>query len=147
MSVAYPEGVCTRVREQVSLALDGELSRFEQRMLEAHIARCPSCALYSDEVTAFTEQLRSAPPVALQRPVVVRRTRRVAGLRQYAGVAAAVGVVALGLASQLGGFDPATDLAQGSVTEYASQEQLAYEQALFESLVVRGTGSSSSVAT
>jgi predicted anti-sigma-YlaC factor YlaD len=145
MSIAVPKGVCTRVREQVSLALDGQLSQFEQRMLEAHLARCSSCAVYSDEVTAFTEQLRSAPPVALQRPIVVRRTRWAAGVRLQAGVAAAVGLVALGLASQFAGSESSPDLAQGHVTEHVSQDQLKYEQALFESLVARREGSSSSV--
>ena len=48
MSAAYPQTVCSRVREQVSLELDGELSQLEQRMLGAHLERCGGCAAYAD---------------------------------------------------------------------------------------------------
>ena len=44
MSAVYPLSVCARVREQVSLELDGELSQLEQRMLAAHLERCAACA-------------------------------------------------------------------------------------------------------
>ena len=50
MSAVYPQSVCARVREQVSLELDGELSQLEQRMLGAHLERCGACATYAADV-------------------------------------------------------------------------------------------------
>ena len=61
MSVAYPQTVCSRVREQVSLELDGELSQLEQRMLGTHLERCPRCAAYAADVRDVTERIRNAP--------------------------------------------------------------------------------------
>lgn len=101
MSAAYPQTVCTRVREQVSLELDGELSQLEQRMLAAHLERCPRCAAYAADVRVFTERMRSAPPAFMQRPVVVRRRSPLSAIRLQAGVAAAFALAALGLGTQL----------------------------------------------
>jgi hypothetical protein len=88
---------CSRVRAQVSLQLDDELSQLESRMMSAHLARCHDCRLFAEEVEEFTLQLRAAPPVALDRPIAVSRPRRVSILRMQAGVAAVLAVVAVGL--------------------------------------------------
>lgn len=101
MSAAYPQTVCTRVREQVSLQLDGELSQLEQRMLAAHLERCPRCAAYAADVRDFTERMRSAPRAVMQRPVVVQRRRSLTTVRLQVGVAAAFAFAALGLGTQL----------------------------------------------
>lgn len=101
MSVAYPQTVCTRVREQVSLELDGELSQLEQRMLAAHLERCPRCAAYAADVRDFTERMRSAPRAVMQRPVVVQRRRSLTTVRLQVGVAAVFALAALGLGTQL----------------------------------------------
>src|SRR5512145_490574 len=101
MSAAYPQTVCTRVREQVSLQLDGELSQLEQRMLAAHLERCPRCAAYAADVRDFTERMRSAPRAVMQRPVVVQRRRSLTTVRLQVGVAAAFALAALGLGTQL----------------------------------------------
>lgn len=101
MSAAYPLTVCTRVREQVSLELDGELSQLEQRMLAAHLERCARCAVYAEDIRDFTERIRSAPPALLRRPVVVRRQRPLTTVRLQIGVAAAFALAALGLGTQL----------------------------------------------
>jgi anti-sigma factor RsiW len=102
MTAVRPSLVCRRVREQVSLQLDNELSELERRMLDAHLARCADCAAYADDVRRFTVELREAPLVALRRPVVVaaRRGRYVAA-RMQIGVAAALAFAALGLGTQL----------------------------------------------
>ena len=76
MSAAYPQTVCARVREQVSLELDGELSHLELRMLGTHLDRCARCAVYAADVRDVTERIRSAPHALMQRPVVVRRKGR-----------------------------------------------------------------------
>jgi anti-sigma factor RsiW len=92
---------CSRVRAQVSLQLDDELSQLERRMVSAHLERCHDCRIFADEVEEFTLQLRAAPLLALERPIAVRRPRSLSILRMQAGVAAVLAVVAVGLASQV----------------------------------------------
>ena len=100
MSAAYPLTVCVRVREQVSLELDGELSQLEQRMLKSHLDRCARCAAYASDVRDFTDRMRVAPHAVMQRPVVVRR-RPSRTVRLQVGVAAGFALAALGLGTQL----------------------------------------------
>jgi anti-sigma factor RsiW len=101
MSAVYPQTVCARVREQVSLELDGELSQLEARMLETHLDRCPRCAAYAADVRDFTDRMRTAPRALMQRPVVVRRPRRLTAVRLQIGAAAGLALAALGLGAQL----------------------------------------------
>lgn len=112
MSAAYAHTVCTRVREQVSLELDGELSQLEQRMLEAHLERCPRCAAYATDVREFTDRIRSAPKAFMQHPVVVRRRGPLTAMRLQAGVAAAFALAALGLGTQLASPEQSSSLAR-----------------------------------
>ena len=93
--------VCERVCEQVSLELDGELSQLERRMVAAHLERCADCRAFEERVRTFTEDLRAVPLELLQRPVVVRRSRRASFTGAQVGVAAVLAIAALGLASQL----------------------------------------------
>lgn len=92
-------GKCDRARQWASLELDGELSSFERALLESHVAACPSCAAFRDEVGGVTTALRSAPyePFA---GVVLGRARRRVGIR-LAPAAAAMAVAAVGLGSML----------------------------------------------
>ena len=107
MDVLSPSSVvCDRVRAQVSLQLDGELSQLEQRMLSAHLLRCPECSAYQADVESFTLQIRSAPLEQITRPVVIERRRRHVGVRLQAAAAAAVALVALGLGGQLASSEP-----------------------------------------
>ncbi|HSI97242.1 MAG TPA: zf-HC2 domain-containing protein, partial [Gaiellaceae bacterium] len=96
--------MCERMREQVSLGLDTELSQLEVRMLDAHLVRCAACLAYKADVEGFTEQIRNAPYQVLERPVAVRRHRRLTTARLQVGVAAAFAFAALGLGSQLAGW-------------------------------------------
>jgi predicted anti-sigma-YlaC factor YlaD len=64
MGVLRRSVACDRVREQVSLELDGELSELERRMLAAHIERCSPCAGYAETVTRFTDSSRSSAPLS-----------------------------------------------------------------------------------
>lgn len=98
--------MCERVRAQVSLELDGELSQLERRMLASHLERCPQCHAFAVDVRAFTEDLRNAPLETLAQPVVVRRPRRLTTARLQVGAAAALAVAALGLGSQLAASEP-----------------------------------------
>jgi anti-sigma factor RsiW len=128
MSVAYPQTVCTRVREQVSLELDGELSQLEQRMLATHLERCPRCAAYATDVRDVTERIRNAPPAVMQRPVVVRRRRPLTTVRLQVGVAAAFALAALGLGTQLA----SSTESQGSFARFEGQPALNPPRSVFE---------------
>jgi anti-sigma factor RsiW len=90
---------CERVREQVSLELDGELSQLEQVILDRHLTRCAACAAYRAEVAAITRRLREAP---LEHPdwAFTLPRRRSATLRvvQVAAAAATI-AVAVGIGS------------------------------------------------
>ena len=87
--------VCERVRGQISVGLDGELSQLERVMIASHLERCASCETYADEVSAFTRALREAPLEPMARQVVIHRRRRHIGARVQVAAAAAVAVAAL----------------------------------------------------
>jgi predicted anti-sigma-YlaC factor YlaD len=131
---------CSRVRAQVSLQLDDELSQLESRMMSAHLARCHDCRLFAEEVEEFTLQLRAAPPVALDRPIAVSRPRRVSILRMQAGVAAVLAVVAVGLASQVTTSSPG-DVTRSewsvTVTRFPTRAETERELALLKRLPQR----------
>ena len=128
MNAAYSQTVCTRVREQVSLELDGELSQLEQRMLGTHLERCPRCAAYAADVRDVTERIRNAPRAVMQRPIVVRRRRPLTTVRLQVGVAAAFALAALGLGTQLA----SSTYSQGSLARYEGQPALNPPRSVFE---------------
>jgi Putative zinc-finger len=53
-----PSG-CDRAREQMSMALDGELSRRSALGLRAHTSVCSSCRRYRQELGSITDVLRA----------------------------------------------------------------------------------------
>jgi len=128
---------CSRVRAQVSLRLDDELSQLERRMLSAHLERCDRCSIYAEEVEEFTLALRAAPPVPLDRPIAVQGPRRVSIPRMQAGVAAVIAVAALGLASQMTPSSSGeASLSEWSVTvtRFPTSAETERELALFQRL-------------
>ena len=129
MSVAYPQTVCSRVREQVSLELDGELSQLEQRMLGAHLERCDRCAAYASDVRDVTERIRNAPRAVIRRPVVVRRHRPLTTIRLQVGVAAAFALAALGLGTQLA---VSTESQSGSLARFEGRPDLNPPRSVYE---------------
>jgi anti-sigma factor RsiW len=52
---------CERARRWAALAPDDELSELERRLLEAHLGRCPACAVFARTVGVATTELRAAP--------------------------------------------------------------------------------------
>jgi anti-sigma factor RsiW len=108
--------VCERVRAQISLELDNELSELERRMLDAHVLRCPACSAYSADVTDFTTMLRTAPLEQMRRAVRVYAPRGAVLPRVHVGLAAAVALAVVGSALQLGlpGLERETTLQQPS---------------------------------
>jgi hypothetical protein len=98
----FPRGVlCERARSWAALAPDGELSELERKLLDSHLVRCGPCGEFALEVAALAAELREASLQPLPRPVALpvwHRRRAWAGVRTV-GAAAAVAVMALGLAS------------------------------------------------
>jgi hypothetical protein len=127
---------CERVRAQVSLELDGELSQIERAMLRAHIRRCPDCSSFEHAARAFTGELRSAPLELPSHPMVVSRQggRRVQLATQriaQVGVAALLLVGGLGLANELRRADVQSPKPKPAITknlfkiDWQPQEELA----------------------
>ena len=114
--------VCERVRAQVSLQLDGELSELERRMVALHLARCPGCHAYERDTAMLTRLLREAPLESLRYPVVVRRPRRASVERMQVGFAAALAVAVLGVAVQTAGLER-----QGSSSRSSLRTPVRYE--------------------
>ena len=89
---------CERAREWLSLAVDGELSRFERALVDRHLSGCPECAAFGIEVRGFTDALRAAAAEQLTHPVAIpERRRRVVAFRPAQAAVAAVAMVAVGL--------------------------------------------------
>ncbi len=121
--------VCDRVRAQVSLELDGELSELERRMLSSHLERCAWCAAFAADVRDITGRIRREPLVVSERPVVVHRRRVVTTARLQVGVAAAFALAALGLGTQLA-TPPASH--NSSLARFDGRPNLSPSRAVFE---------------
>jgi predicted anti-sigma-YlaC factor YlaD len=90
---------CDRARQWASLQLDGELSEFEQALLDGHLAGCTSCSAFRADIVNAARALRAAPLEPFSGAVQLRRIRR-ARIR-FAPAAAALAVAAVGLGSIL----------------------------------------------
>ena len=128
---------CNRTRQHVSLRLDTQLSELEVAVMEHHLARCPACRSFADELEGVTEALRDAelvePPIHFEVP---HRPSRVAMPRAGAAAAAAVLVaVALGGVAGLGPDAPQSDGYFANVQ--SAQERLSVTEHL--SLVPDGS--------
>jgi hypothetical protein len=102
---------CNRTRQHVSLRLDRQLSELEVAVMDNHLARCPACRSFADELEGVTAALRDAdlvePPIHFDVP---RKPARVGLPRAGAVAAAAILVaVAFGGVAGLGPESPATD--------------------------------------
>lgn len=72
----------------MSLDLDGELSRFEQALLQRHLSRCARCAERAHGTAAVTALLRQQPLEQMSVPIgVPRRRSRLAVVQSVAAVA------------------------------------------------------------
>ena len=101
MNAVLPSLVCQRIREQVSLRLDDELSQLEERMLASHLLRCSDCRMFEQSVREFTERLRAAPLESPRQPILVRRARRASLSVAQISAAATLLVAVLGVLSQV----------------------------------------------
>jgi len=128
---------CNRTRQHVSLRLDRQLSELEVAVMENHLARCPACRSFADELEGVTAALRDAdlvePPIHFDVP---HRPARVGMSRAGAVAAAAILVaVAFGGVAGLGPESPATDGYFANVQ--SAQERLSVTEHL--SLVPDGS--------
>lgn len=123
---------CDRVRSQVSLEVDGELSQLERAMVTAHVVRCSGCRAFRSGVTGVTRELRAAPLEQPPASVLVRRPRRISQLARFqAGVAAAMAFTIVGVATQVAAPQRATAPFRSlRVVHYQSQNELNRELAL-----------------
>jgi anti-sigma factor RsiW len=116
--------MCERAREWGSLRLDGELSDFEQVLLDAHLRRCAGCSEYVREIGAITLTIRAADLEPLPRPITLPLRRRIAyptrGLQAGAAVAAVLAVT-IGLGNQFGSPENAPARLANNVRLPASQ--------------------------
>ena len=88
---------CDRVRERICAEVDGELSIFERRLVDAHERSCPDCLDFRQSVRRIAAAMRSTPLEPLPRPIALPVRHRLA-LRarsfQLAGATAAVAFMA-----------------------------------------------------
>jgi anti-sigma factor RsiW len=98
---AVPTLICDRVRSQVSLSLDGELSELERMMVARHLERCADCRAFHDGVVEVTNKIRTAPLERFERRVVLPRLHR-GRLIVARDIAVRVGATAAGIAIVVG---------------------------------------------
>lgn len=121
----HPTGVlCERARSWAALAPDGELSELERKLLDSHLQRCAACGHFAVRVAAVAAELRAAALEPLPRPVSVPiwRRRPVYARVRAVGAAAAVALMALGIASR-SPLDPSDreSFELPRVTDFANQ--------------------------
>ena len=63
--------LCERARSWAALALDGELSELERKLLRAHVMRCADCSRFEVEVAAVTRELRALALEPLSRTIAI----------------------------------------------------------------------------
>jgi predicted anti-sigma-YlaC factor YlaD len=119
---------CDRVVSYATLAVDGELSELEQRLVETHIARCADCRAFAHDVETITRMLRDAPLEPLARPVTVPyRSRRLVARPLQVAAAALVAVAFTGVLGS-SALDLGSDVTREGPTRYASLKVLQQEQ-------------------
>jgi predicted anti-sigma-YlaC factor YlaD len=97
---AHTRHRCDRIREWISLELDGELSRIERALVDRHLAVCDDCTAFAAEVRGFTQALRAESLEPLARPIELPSSKRRVSVRPLqVAAAAAVALIAVGIGS------------------------------------------------
>jgi predicted anti-sigma-YlaC factor YlaD len=95
---------CEHARVWAALAPDGELSELERRSLRSHLHTCPACTRFALEVESVALLLRTEEPERPAYPItlprVVRRRHALAIRSRPVVAAAAVALMAIGIASR-----------------------------------------------
>ena len=103
MDVRSGRVLCDRARAWAALLPDRELSELERKLLDRHLAGCAGCRAFAQNVLAVTELIRMEELVPLPQPVSVpswRRHSAIPGRVGSLGAAAAVALMAIGIASR-----------------------------------------------
>ncbi|MBQ2326018.1 MAG: zf-HC2 domain-containing protein [Clostridia bacterium] len=95
--------ICSQNELLINMYIDGELSADEIDALEAHMAECPACRQYCEELRAMTEAMKDIEyPENLHKTVMAAvdseykaQKKKVISFRPLAKVAAAAAAVAL----------------------------------------------------
>lgn len=117
---------CERARECASLRLDGELSEFEQALLQAHLGRCEACRSFAAELEGVTTRIRTAPLETLAQPVVLPSRRRISRRPVEIAAAAALMLTALGVTGAVRTLDssnPSLTFASPGVSNAAESRE------------------------
>jgi anti-sigma factor RsiW len=117
---------CERARECASLRLDGELSEFEQALLQAHLGRCEACRSFAAELEGITREIRNAPLETLEQPVALPSRRRISWRPVEVAAAAALMLTALGVTgavSTLDNSNPSLNFASPGVSNAAESRE------------------------
>ena len=150
MIVSITGQMCDRVRSQVSLDLDGELSMLERAMVSRHVERCAACSSFSDDVATFTSSLRDAPLETPGRLLFVPRLRRsFADVRTatFRAGAAAAGIAAvLMLAFGSNAVVGSKGFPRSASSAPAYPQSIDYELTLMEQEIGKSNGVRMSVA-
>ena len=96
---AHTRHRCDRIREWISLELDGELSRIERALVDRHLAVCGDCTAFAAEVRGFTQALREEGLEPLVQPIQLPSRRQVSLRPLQVAAAAAVALIAVGIGS------------------------------------------------
>jgi len=138
---------CERARVWAALLPDGELSQFERRILEVHLARCADCARHAEQVAAIVAVVRDTPSESPRIHIRVSARRRFANARlaklAVGGSAAVAAVVALSISTSISRphqpEQPAAPLIVIGSPQGANEEAILWRetQAQKRSLVVR----------
>lgn len=147
--VAPPADDCLRVRESISLQLDGQVTVSDSVRLSAHIRACPECRRYAYELAAITAHLRAAALEQPQRDFILRRRRRSIGFR-VAAAASAVAIVAVSSALVVHNLQPQQAAPNAATTrpvfehsaQSSAQQRLVAMLAGLDAAPVRPTGRS-----
>jgi predicted anti-sigma-YlaC factor YlaD len=94
-----PLHTCDRVRELVSLSLDGELSELDGARVHSHLAVCSGCRTYAAAAAEASRLLRETPLQELNVPIMLPGRRLAIARRLQVAAAAAALVVTIGLSA------------------------------------------------
>ena len=139
---------CDRVRNQLSLDLDGELSRLEQAMVSRHLEECLNCRIFSDDVARFTASLREAPLEMPERLIVIPRGGSFIGEARSVIVRAGAAAAGIAVVIMLG-FSNSGVVGSKSHTASARPaygQSIDYELKLMQQEIGRSNGVRNTVA-